>query len=776
MSLQRGQVAIFVVLVFHVFFIFFAMVVNVGLLVFHKINLQNSVDLAAYYAGMKQAEALNVIAHTNYQMRQSWKLLNFRYRAYGIAGNGSDQARLPLVCRTAYSPAQCTQNPPPPSGNENEPFSASCLTSFCPHYPAWTHMNDSENYCIRAGCYADQNITLPGIPQSVNLIGILAPTGIIQAAAAAINLGNLAVAGSRERCEASSMRSWIALASFIYGYKWDMINRKLLIHGLSQGLSRGESDFLDIDGLSVREGALKTLEKNLTTPNLQSLSATPDRFRFTNSLALGGCGNLSGGNRVTPGWLQPIYVRPNFRFLDINCRDNPDSLDPNFYNFTDAFIPPPSSLIPPNMQAVRNLINNDELMQAIQQMATEPTDFNSPEQLLYASTIGFEKNPWCMAYVMVEAETTPKIPFSPLGQVTLKAKAFAKPFGGSIGPWYAKEWPSGQPTSGSFQTPFEMRTDKHLSFRATEGIIAHINNVITNYNGNKANPEFVRELEYLLPSHGRFVGDPGGTKAYNTTKTWLDGIYNLALTNPANKLSTIHWLQILSEGVTQGDILPWDSQSPTPPLSRKLEIEAILPDQFDLSYYSIESNFFDNYAVRLRQNRFLLDGFLAEYGAPEIAVRGDLGYRLNGTWNLQGESFSLDRFSIRDQFSVARNNRFILTQPTTRAHGYPIPGLGYQAKNELFGASLPSTLTSWHISKPGNYTFNPDRFGKCLVSIPQGSGALQSPEIAATPGDCSAGGRSGYSVKLVDPQSLTETQSLGGESTSGRIRNPPPGF
>ena len=77
---RKGQVAIFVALIFQILFLFFAMVINVGLLVHHKINLQNAVDLAAYYGAMKQAEGMNAIAHSNYQIRQSWKLLTWRYR------------------------------------------------------------------------------------------------------------------------------------------------------------------------------------------------------------------------------------------------------------------------------------------------------------------------------------------------------------------------------------------------------------------------------------------------------------------------------------------------------------------------------------------------------------------------------------------------------------------------------------------------------------------------------------------------------------------------
>src|ERR1700685_852495 len=75
----HGQMAIFIALIFQVLFLFFAMAINIGLAVSDKINLQNATDLAAYYAAQKQAEILNVIAHTNYQIRQAYKVLNFRY-------------------------------------------------------------------------------------------------------------------------------------------------------------------------------------------------------------------------------------------------------------------------------------------------------------------------------------------------------------------------------------------------------------------------------------------------------------------------------------------------------------------------------------------------------------------------------------------------------------------------------------------------------------------------------------------------------------------------
>ena len=85
---EKGQIAIFLVLVFQILFVFFAMSVNIGLVVYDKINLQNATDLAAYYAAEKQAEMLNQVGHINYQIRQAYKLLVFRLRVIGSVSIG----------------------------------------------------------------------------------------------------------------------------------------------------------------------------------------------------------------------------------------------------------------------------------------------------------------------------------------------------------------------------------------------------------------------------------------------------------------------------------------------------------------------------------------------------------------------------------------------------------------------------------------------------------------------------------------------------------------
>ena len=63
------------------------------------------------------------------------------------------------------------------------------------------------------------------------------------------------------------------------------------------------------------------------------------------------------------------------------------------------------------------------------------------------------------------------------------------------------------------------------------------------------------------------------------------------------------------------------NQSPT---IRTYELAAITPDLFDITYYSIEPNFNNNYLSKLEANRGPL-------GIPaSVPLRGDLGSRNRG--------------------------------------------------------------------------------------------------------------------------------------------------
>src|SRR5271154_58170 len=65
------------------FMLFFAFVVNTGMLVNAKINLQNAADLAAYSGAAVQARQLTTAAYLNYEMRRQYKKFLFRYYVEG---------------------------------------------------------------------------------------------------------------------------------------------------------------------------------------------------------------------------------------------------------------------------------------------------------------------------------------------------------------------------------------------------------------------------------------------------------------------------------------------------------------------------------------------------------------------------------------------------------------------------------------------------------------------------------------------------------------------
>jgi hypothetical protein len=80
---REGQISILVGTMMLTFLLFFAFVINVGMLVNAKINLQNAADMAAYAGAAVQARQLNAISYLNYEMRRAYKKFIFRYYVIG---------------------------------------------------------------------------------------------------------------------------------------------------------------------------------------------------------------------------------------------------------------------------------------------------------------------------------------------------------------------------------------------------------------------------------------------------------------------------------------------------------------------------------------------------------------------------------------------------------------------------------------------------------------------------------------------------------------------
>jgi hypothetical protein len=710
-SNSKGQVAIFIALIFQVLFLFFAMIINVGLLVHHKINLQNSVDLAAYYGAMKQAEMLNGIGHVNYQIRQSWKLLSWRYRQLGTAGDYKIHPYDKIVHKIGIPTGAGGS-----AGDDYEGYPQNLVgtqkdyyeaPAFCITYSPFSPMPGSESTCKDQS--AQSTINLFKAPPVI--------AGFVQVNAAIKVAAEKALDAAIKRCEYIGQFNYMILAQFMVAYNFDQGERKQLINLLARGLSEKEDDFRELNGELASVGIQKTLEKNLTEANRNSV-----KMKIWNGLGQNDCNASGQANESPPKWLSEIKISPAFMYMDYDCQG--------------AISPTPRELTSQNLPKYLNdaAVLKDDIMKL--------KDFVDPLKAPYNSSIGFEKNPWCMSYVGVSAETTPKIPFA-LGGIKLKARAYAKPFGGKVGPWYMSQW-----ASGAGQSSGGKRLDPLLPWRE----------------GDPNNTAGYKDPTRIA-NYSRFVGDTAGMKSRAVQGQWARAIYNISeawskkiMVNtdglppdwkPTAEPNFFHWSHLgqnLKAGKT-GDILAWDSGQNSYPKMRDLEIAAILPDQFDLTYYSIDPDFYDNFYLKIAND------YTKRVPGFTYLVRPDLGARL-------GDS-AREKFSIKEQYEVLK--RVATTDPQIDE-----PKVDFDTKLLYVAKDVYQVLTSWVGKDLMDYSLDEERFGKCLTT-PDGN------DKAPTSGNCVVGGRTGYSVKMVSSDYLKGNDlELGGEGTGpGKLLNPP---
>jgi hypothetical protein len=645
-SNERGQAAIFVALLFNVLFVFFAMAVNIGLVVHDKINLQNSVDLAAYYAASKQAELLNVIAHENYAVRQSYKLLAWRYRVLGTMG--LYQAG---VVHPVWSGAM-----------DDTAFPPAVTPSLCITYkPTWQEVPDGENLCNR------ENLRIPPLPE----VQVIAPF-------LGLNIGIAALSRQLRQqfdiqCQKHGAYNWWFAMNILTAFRVDQANRKGVMRALAKNLS--SENILDLDGNSIQQGARETFIKNLTFANRQSFDSGGGNFEMFNS--------LNGVDSKT--WLPDIDIIPTLIYTDV---DNAPGCNAS---------PQPVQNLPVRPGAVALL--NSQLDPGGKLQALRNANYMMNADLQYA--IGVEKNPWYMIYAGIKAETNPRQIFFPFGSgVKMTARAFAKPFGGRIGPWYQAKWEKGNPSSdGDLVDPL-------MAPRVLAGGLLN----------SQQDPR-------RLPNYSRYPGDNLGVSSSLAIN---------ALTGMSGLTASFDSYAGISADMVAGadnDPMAWLGG---PVDIRNFEIAAISPDLFDITYYSVESDFTRNYLQKLQAQANKL--------GIQVPVRADLG--ANGTGV---------PYSVKEQLQ--------LSNPRQKPEAY------YFVRNKahLLTAWLPA-IGAFNY-KVGEAIAN---FGKCRLP----DDGLKFPN----PGNCVAGGgRTGYSTKLVGRDALKSSQhKIGGTAAANSINNPPP--
>ena len=671
--------AIFVALIFQVLFVVFAMVINVGLIVHDKINLQNSVDLAAYYAGMKQAEILNAIAHTNYQMRQSWKLLAWRIRVLGDMGRQDHPMYMANINGLPEAPMA--------QAGGREPSVCVGHTRFTQNYSDGGAGGDQQSVCRQ------NNVNVPEIPRVPVIAGFLSFNRTVSQRADALRRV------FSNNCQAQGPVNWYVASVWFEAYRRDVANRKQVLRKLAQLLSDSSDDFKELSGPSIRVGVENTLRNNLTLGNRSNLD-----IKIYNSI-----GAVAGN---TKRWLPDIFFQPHIRYSDFTA--NPGCRGTQRFTHFPNNLPTHLDSSASSGSTWADVFDPDGKLRAnLYYSTTIPDPGNNSDSTLFYPSSGVEKNPWYMAYagVSVSSELRRTIfsPFSRPQKIT--ARAFAKPFGGRVGPWYKTAWPSGAPRSQGDQL------DPHLPPETPTQPLAP---------------------NAPVPNYSRYPGDPLGLRSFLALGIFRRKMLETFATG--TRLSWAFWALLPNDlDQANGDVLAWTNQnvgdpgvlppnlrnSPEPWV-RKFEIAAIAPDLFDITYYSIDPRYFQMYGAKA-----------VNYFGEGVKLRADLGSR-------DGSAFNVDQ-----QVELARS----LTDP----------GFNFYVVKDW-----KHVLTSWAPSGVGVYDFPDTKFGRCEYVVPSGS-----PDIV--PGACQGGGRTGYSVKLVSPAYLLRPDlELGGPGQAGPILNPPP--
>lgn len=705
---QRGQMALFIVLIFEVLFAFFAMVINVGLSVHDKINLQNAVDLGAYYAASKQAEVLNEIAHLNYQIRQDYKLLTWRHRVLGTMGEGY-QLTMPGG-GTAYIKTHPSNsryvgpenetgfkwNQVPVAGIPNTEEPVICIVNSLWHSSKKVYPPDAPDDV----CNINLASATPALPQiQVQAGGGSLVFGIIQDMQNAKNaVDSLAVQLANKAPEFSYLNWWFGATSMM-AYREAAGSRKMIVRQLAKKLSAATNDFTDLENQSVREGVLKTIKKNLTAGNLKSFRDSD--VKILNSMGSPNCAVEQDGS---PRWLSEIMIDPLLLYRHVYTQ--------GYLGSSYFFRALPITGGSPALSGTSLMHTNLDAANALSQYLVD----GLPARNRLHAIRGFEKNPWCMAYVGVFAKTSPSKPFAPKStSPVFIARSFAMPFGGRIGPWDKTKWNLGSDHSDSGDEIDPLAVPRSL------------NGSFPNRQGPDA-PRF-------FPNYSRFPGDKLGLKSHQAL-----AVFRGASQQGSQALEPIWWAHFFNSGTVSGDFLAFDETSPPnlpPPNIRRIEQAAVAPDLFDVMYYSIEPRYFHSYGK----------------------------YNATGRINLSNEDFKVIPYDLGHRegfpaYSQVRDQTEVASTILDLAKAF------WMIRNPA------QVLTSWAQTEPNSYDSIPSNFGNCALRPPA---PVPGDNFRfANPGNCVVGGRTGYSVRLVSLDYLLgQHKGLGGPGTSGAILNSP---
>ena len=765
--------AIFVVLIFQVLFILFAMSLNVALLTYDKINLQNSVDMAVYYGAKKQAEVLNAMAHINYQMRQNWKLLAWRYRILGTlaqpyggsqdywcpqnnekatdcTSTGSTSPQQAQACRQAQSALQGLY------GNDY------CDKSYfvCISQNLWKRgvSSSDQNLCTKKEIDIKPVVNLP-VSAPFMAEAILAQQGVAQL-----------IDDVSQSCPAEGALNWLMTQFFMTHFRLDQKDRKVMLQEIyNLTLKEGR----DLDRKSISDGVKKVFCGNLSRANRENAKAICDPSAGSGSAVFEDFDSFKA--KDFQDIFEKINVWPVLQFLynsddntnvgdcnvvvsshikKDNLRDNGSGTNEIFNDVEEILKSAPHNLasaLKPEVEKLFKLNSSDYF-------SVDPSERDPLRDLTLSF---FKKEDQTLYYgLRVEFDYLPQNQIFSLSlsdPIKFKVSAFAKPFGGHFGP---------QPQQSDPLIP-----------------VSHSQAPTRILRGNQINPAL------LQPNHSRFPGDKWGL----IDKRLHDNSQDMNFLNKHSfyKDKRVYTMEdyfhlTLYQGEADDPLARHPSSYDPFSFTRIMELMAVYPDLYDISFYSILGNYHETYFKKIC--KLLLNGSDCDPSKRNpfnsstsrnrsVYIRGDFGWPstkeyIEKTYANKQVELSIAPYFLNQGHKKVNTNLVNEPQYTlTRPPPSPPPGgpelwgpnwTGAAPRNSrpfplsqgnLFypwlagvkdSVGLPGgLLSSWVNPKPVNYNqykLKANRFLKC-----KGPALENMP----SPSACAQGGRSGYSVKLI---------------------------
>ncbi len=394
-----------------------AFIVNIGIFVKTKINLQNAVDAAAWSGAATQARQLTNIGYLNWEMRNIYKEWMFKYYVLG-------QISLPGTSLSNISPGQ------------NMNFRLKNSFASMGGSAEWDHFN-LPAVCIQLSSTNNicQIYSVPGIPR-FNNVGVV---GVDQAHNKFIDV----IADQKAKdCAKRTSINFAATVNWAYGV------------AVPGGTTAVFPDAPDI--AQNRSGAWpKALELAIRIRNVENIVNLPPHPK---ALSIENIESLSGR---TPNFM---YERPvkafwaAFRNLGRNNMPQDSDFVASSFKLTELSPTPISNADAGNLSNLLrgstdpkhyldlklytlNFVNFYIAFMASQKgtygslkadASCEGTKIAVP---VPGYPFGFEKNPDVLTYYAVKGEIDFWGIFNPFGKsVKLTAYAAARPFGGRIGP------------------------------------------------------------------------------------------------------------------------------------------------------------------------------------------------------------------------------------------------------------------------------------------------------------------------------------------------------